>query len=73
MWPNFDFPGSRQEITGLIYKNGSNDEVSNYRPVTTTNTDGKISLSVLATRSLSYMKNNGYYDFSIQKGFISDM
>ena len=73
MWPNFDLPGSRHGITGLIYKNGSNDEVSNYRPVTMTNTDGKIFLSVLASRSLSYMKNNGYYDLSIQKGFICDM
>ena len=73
MWPNFDLPGSRHGITRLIYKNGSNDEVSNDRPVTMTNTDGKIFLSVLATRSLSYMKNSGYYDLSIQKGFISDM
>ena len=73
MWPNFELPNSRYGITGLIYKSGPNDEVSNYRPVTMTNTDGKILLSVLATRSLSYMKLNGYYDLGIQKGFISDM
>ena len=73
MWPNFDLPGSTHGIIGLIYKNGSNDEVSHYRPVTMTNTDGKIFLSVRATRSLSYMKKNGYYDLSIQKGFISNM
>ena len=72
-WSNFDLPLSRHGITGLIYKNGSNDEVSNYRPVTMTNIDGKIFFSVLATRSLSYMKNNGYYDLSIEKDFISDM
>ena len=73
MWPNFELPDSRYGITGLIFKSGPNDEVSNYRPVTMTNTDGKILLSILATRSLSYMKVNGYYDLGIQKGFINDM
>ena len=73
MWPNFELPQSRCGITGLIYKSGSNEEVSNYRPVTMTNTDGKILLSILASRSLSYMKGNGYYDLAVQKGFINDM
>ena len=73
MWPNFELPDSRFGVTGLIYKNGPSDQVSNYRPVTMTNTDGKILLSVLASRSLSYMKVNGYYDLGIQKGFINDM
>ena len=41
--------------------------------MTMTNTDGKILLSILASRSLSYMKSNGYYDLGIQKGFINDM
>ena len=73
MWPNFELPYSRYGVTGLIYKSGPSDEVSNYRPVTMTNTDGKILLSILASRSLSYMKVNGYYDLGIQKGFINDM
>ena len=73
MWPSFDLPQSRFGVTSLIYKNGSDMEVSNYRPVTMTNTDGKILLSILASRSLSYMKSNGYYNLGIQKGFINDM
>ena len=73
MWPSFDLPQSRFGVTGLIHKDGSGEEVSNYRPVTITNTDGKILLSILASRSLSYMKSNGYYDLGIQKGFINDM
>ena len=73
MWPNFEMPQSRYGITGLIHKSGSTDIVSNYRPVTMTNTDGKILLSILAARSLSYMKSNGYFDLSVQKGFINDM
>ena len=73
MWPNFELPQSKCGITGLIYKTGAVEEVSNYRPVTMTNTDGKILLSVLASRALSYMKGNGYYDLAIQKGFINDM
>ena len=73
MWPNFELPDSRYGVTGLIYKSGPTDEVLNYRPVTMTNTDGKILLSILASRSLSYMKANGYYDLGIQKGFINDM
>ena len=54
MWPSFDLPQSRFGVTGLIHKNGSDEEVSNYRPVTMTNTDGKILLSILASRSLIY-------------------
>ena len=73
MWPNFEIPQSRYGVTGLIYKNGPNDEVSSYRPVTMTNTDGTILLSVLVSRSLTYMKTNGYYDLGVQKGFINDM
>ena len=73
MWPNFELSQSRYGITALIHKSGSNEEVSNFCPVTMTNTDGKILLSVLASRSLSYMKANAYYDLAIQKGFISDM
>ena len=73
MWPNFELPQSRCGITGLIYKSGSNEEVSNYRPVTMTDTDGKILLSILASRSLLYKKENGYYDLAVQKGFTNDM
>ena len=73
VWPNFHLPQSRFGVTGLIHKNGSDEEVSNYHPVTMTNTDGKILLSISASRSLSYMKSNGYYDLGIQKGFINDM
>ena len=73
MWPNFEMPQSRFGITGLIYKTGPTDIVSNYRPITMTNTNGKILLSILATRSLSYMKSNGYFDLGVQKGFINDM
>ena len=61
------------EISALIYKSGQADLVSNYRPVTMTNTDGKILLSVIASRSLFYMRNNGYYDISVQKGFVEEL
>ena len=73
MWPNFEMPQSKYWITGLVYKTGPTDIVSNYRPITMTNTDGKILLSILATRSLLYMKSNGYFDLGVQKGFINDM
>ena len=73
MWHGFDLPQSRFGVTGLMHKNGSVVEVSNYRLVTMTNTDGKILLSIFASRSLSYMKSNGYCDLGIQKGFINDM
>ena len=73
MWPNFEIPESRFGVTGLIHKGGPTEEVSNYRPITMTNTDGKILLSVLASRSLSFMKTNGYYDLGVQKGFVNDM
>ena len=73
MWPNYGIPQSGCGVTSLIYKNGPTDDVSSYRPITVTNTGGKILLSILATRALSYMKNNSYFDISIQKGFISDM
>ena len=73
MWPNFKLPQSKYGITGLIYKSGATDSVCNYRPITMTNTDGKILLSVIASRSLTFMKYNRYYDLSVQKGFISDM
>ena len=49
------------------------EDVSSFRPIAVTNTDGKILLSILATRALSYMKKNNYFDISIQKGFINDM
>ena len=73
MWPNFDIPQSKYGVTGLAYKGGPCNNVSSYRPITMTNTDGKILLSVLASRALSYMKTNGYYDIGVQKGFINDM
>ena len=73
MWPNYGLPQSGCGVTNLIYKTGPVDDVSSYRPITMTNTDGKILLSILAARALSYMKNNNYFDISIQKGFISDM
>ena len=73
MWPNFELSQSRYGITGLIHKSGSNEEISHVRLVTITDTDGKILLPVLASRSLSYMKANGYYDLAIRKGFISDV
>ena len=31
MWPSFDIPQSRFGVTGLIHKNGSDEEASNYR------------------------------------------
>ena len=34
MWPSFDLPQSRFGATGFIHKNGSDEEVSNYCPVT---------------------------------------
>ena len=73
MWPNYGVPQFGCGVTSLIYKNGPTDDVSSYRPITVTNTDGKILLSILATRALSYMKNNSYFDISIQKGFINSM
>ena len=73
MWPNFELSQSRYGITGLIHKSGSNEEISHVRLVTITDTDGKILLPVLASRSLSYTKANGYYDLAIRKGFISDV
>ena len=38
-----------------------------------TNTDGKILLSAIAWRSLFYMRNNGYYDISVQKCFVEEL
>ena len=73
MWPTFKCPLSKYGIARLIHKGGPLNEASNFRPVIMTNTDGKILLSIIASRALNYMKCNNYYDLSIQKGFIENM
>ena len=73
MWPSYDLPQSRFGVTGLIHKNGLAEEVSNYCPVTMTNTDGRSFCQFYLKRSLSYMKSNGYYNLGIQKGFTNDV
>ena len=73
MWPSFKCPLSKYGIARLIHKGGLLNEASNFRPVTMTNTDGKILLSIIASRALNYMKCNNYHDLSILKGFIENM
>lgn len=72
-WPNFPTTDWKVGRTALIHKSGSTDDPQNFRPITMTNTDGKILLSVIAKRALEYMKGNKYYNISVQKGFINDM
>ena len=73
MWPSFSLPNSKFGITVLISKNELGNEVSDFRPITMTNTNGKILLSLLAKRALTYMKKNNYFDASIQKGYINEV
>ena len=73
MWPECKIPDLKFGITILLFKSGTGDEVSDFRPITMTNTNGKILLSLLARRALVYMKKNNYFNASVQKGYINEV
>ena len=57
----------------LIAKSTAKDapaDPSNFRPIVLTSCVGKLFTSILRTRWLDYMVDNGYLDRSLQKGFM---
>jgi len=55
----------------LIYKAGSLDDPSNFRPIALTSVVGKVFHKILSHRLEVYLRENGVIDTSVQKGFLS--
>ena len=72
IWKTGSIPSIwKNAFTILIYKKGSSDDPSNFRPISIESVMLKIFTSCLRDNMYDFLKRNNYIEAQIQKGFTS--
>ena len=70
-WRNSKISNQWMTADGVyIPKEQNSSDISQFRPISLLNVEGKIFFSVMATRLTKYLQENEYLDVSVQKGGI---
>ena len=70
-WKNGHISKQWMKADGVyIPKEKDSEGISQFRPISLLNVEGKIFFSVMATRLTSYLLANGYVDTAVQKGGV---
>ena len=63
----------KRAVTILIYKKGETEDPENFRPITLECVCLKVFTTILRNKIGSYLRENGYIESHIQKGFVEGM
>lgn len=71
IWKSGKIPPSWQCATiRLFHKKGATDDPANFRPISLSNSDGKIFFALVSKAISQHMIRNNYFDRRVQKGFL---